>query len=703
MKRFFHRVPFLFLTIFLLQPLFGEVPAAEKIFYGFEMNGTLIGYVEVTIAEPAEAGDPRPMTSVLFAKMTLLGQDFDLRVDETYELDAESGAVLRHRSETVMGTMNIETSVEVKGDEAHVVTTSGGEPKIVPLDDDVILEDSIQLKHILGEVTEVGASKLFRVFDYNAGEIRNVRYERNANSTFSLEGTQHPCGVFKVTEKSLGFSGKVWLDLEDGRVMYVTLPNSVVIYRTSPAVVGKIKRAELNDILLAPVDVGIADFQGITYMKVKAQLRTVGEEVTVESLNVPGQTFTGSVEENFVDGVFEISIPRYDGDDAPSFPPDLGGDSELLEPEPLIEAKDPVLREFAEELTAGSADSWEAAKRLSQWVADEITYEIPGGSARSTFDARKGECGSHSRLLVAFCRSVGIPARLATGCMYAPNYGGTFGQHAWTEIYMGEAGWIPVDSTAHEIDFVDSGHIRLGSLASFQPEKMEILDHRVRSLEGAKEARLGAFLNMPWKTGERYSYSYTANGAPLGTDSFTIESQVDDDGDSVITCRTETALTGLEVKGSFQLDGQGHPISFHVAGKTAQFEYTVDCEFTDGKVIEKVVRAGQETERTIDLPDEVFLVDNNQFAGYALLLAATPLEEGTVVTFKVFHPSSMQVLPVQITVGGMEVIEREGEKTNCRRCDLVIAGTPLQLWLDDEGRIVRESEGGGKLVLDLMK
>jgi hypothetical protein len=92
-----------------------------------------------------------------------------------------------------------------------------------------------------------------------------------------------------------------------------------------------------------------------------------------------------------------------------------------------------------------------------------------------------GKCDAYSLLLAAFCRAVGIPARVVWGGMYIPNYGGGFVQHAWNEVYMGEAGWIPIDTTANEADFVDSGHIRIGTLtsktAAFNPIKMEILDY----------------------------------------------------------------------------------------------------------------------------------------------------------------------------------------------------------------------------------
>jgi len=62
--------------------------------------------------------------------------------------------------------------------------------------------------------------------------------------------------------------------------------------------------------------------------------------------------------------------------------------------------------------------------------------------------------------------------------MYSTHFGGSFGQHAWTEIHMGEAGWVAVDATAFETDYVDAGHIRLGEHAAFQPSEMEILEYR---------------------------------------------------------------------------------------------------------------------------------------------------------------------------------------------------------------------------------
>ena len=79
-----------------------------------------------------------------------------------------------------------------------------------------------------------------------------------------------------------------------------------------------------------------------------------------------------------------------------------------------------------------------------------------------------------------------MPGRRNTGkgSLYTLVDGGSFGHHGWNEVYMGEAGWIPVDVTSHETDYVDSGHIRLGVLKTkvtvINFREMEILDYRTR-------------------------------------------------------------------------------------------------------------------------------------------------------------------------------------------------------------------------------
>lgn len=101
--------------------------------------------------------------------------------------------------------------------------------------------------------------------------------------------------------------------------------------------------------------------------------------------------------------------------------------------------------------------------------------------------------------------------------MYCPLYGGSFGQHMWTEVYLGEAiGWQPVDCTAGETAFLDAGHIRLSDGETFfRPESIEVLDYapKARAVADPKR-RTDAY---PYAPGETITYVYarTTQRAPV--------------------------------------------------------------------------------------------------------------------------------------------------------------------------------------------
>jgi len=268
----------------------------------------------------------------------------------------------------------------------------------------------------------------------------------------------------------------------------------------------RIIQANLDEVFFARVNKTIPEMLNLTYVKVKAQINTYGENITPESLNYPGQKFTGTVVNNLIDGEFEVKPVRYNGLNAPPFPPDYRHNTMLkkyLEPELTIESDDPLIISEAGRITKGSKDSWEAAVRLSEWVSENIAGAVPGGiSAINTLKMQEGECGGHSRLLAALCRALGIPARLSVGCVYTLKHTGSFGQHAWTEVYMGEAGWIPVDATFGETNYIDASHIRLGENANYRPVKMELLDYALNTKENKKtlfdsfNGVLGNYINL---------------------------------------------------------------------------------------------------------------------------------------------------------------------------------------------------------------
>ncbi|MHC4692103.1 MAG: transglutaminase-like domain-containing protein [Planctomycetota bacterium] len=464
---------------------------AEKIFHAVEINGVLCGYSEMNISTVVKDGKEMTLEqSRVFMMLSALGMKFNTEIKTQSYIDPATGKSSDVNVDIEQGQVKVGIKVVVKNNVAHYTPITGGEPREIKLAQDVIFGDEQLFRRLVKDFTPPKIQKKkYKILMVMEGEIQESTFTKAGEEKLELVGKTYDAIVLDHLNHKTGLKIKWWADKKTSLMLKANLPNGRSLYLTDHSVVDKIKIADMDESIIARVNVPIADYQAISYMKVKATIEPIGLWVTQESLNVPGQSFKGNIKDNLVEGVFEMEYKRYDGSDAPPFPPDFSKDKSLkkyLEPEKMIESGDPVLIKKAEEITKGSKDSWEAACRLSKWVADNISYAIPGGgTARKTYDIKAGECGAHSILLAAFCRGVGIPARVVWGCMYTPNYGGSFGQHGWSEIYMGEVGWIPVDSTAFETDYVDSGHIRLGVYqyvsTALNPKKMEVLDYKAGS------------------------------------------------------------------------------------------------------------------------------------------------------------------------------------------------------------------------------
>ncbi len=476
----------------------------QTIYYGVEINDVLCGYSQVSVSPMVKDGkDMILLKDKVFAMLSALGSKFNTEVRLTYHIDPVTGKFDYHDSDIKQGPTQLGSKIFINGNTARFIGTPGNRETTVALPSDVVFENVLFFPHLIKDFVERKLSeKSYEIFEVRETEVQKSTYTKVATETLELAGKSYNTIVMDKLNHKTGLKVKMWIDVENGYMLKTAAPNNRMSYLADPSVVNRIKMADVDDNLFAKVDVAIADIQAISYMKVKATIQPTGLWVTHESLNVPGQSFTGTINDNLIKGVFEIEHKCYDGLDAPAFPADFSKDESLkkyLEAEDFIQSDDPVLIGKAQEITRDSKDSWEAACRLSKWVSENISYAIPGGmTARNTYDTKAGECGAHSILLAAFCRAVGIPARVVWGCMYVPNYGGAFGQHGWSEIYMGRAGWITVDSTASEIDYVDSGHIRIGEFQSMvtalNPKKMEVLDFTAGSMKmGQKETASGMY------------------------------------------------------------------------------------------------------------------------------------------------------------------------------------------------------------------
>ncbi len=138
--------------------------------------------------------------------------------------------------------------------------------------------------------------------------------------------------------------------------------------------------------------------------------------------------------------------------------------SEILErytqlPDALPERVRALARQWVLEESAVSR--YDMASALEARLREHLSYseeidQPPAGQDRVDwvlFDGRKGYCDYYASSFVVMARSLGIPARLATGYALGERRGegrylmAASNAHAWPEVYFREYGWVEFEPT----------------------------------------------------------------------------------------------------------------------------------------------------------------------------------------------------------------------------------------------------------------
>jgi protein-glutamine gamma-glutamyltransferase len=118
---------------------------------------------------------------------------------------------------------------------------------------------------------------------------------------------------------------------------------------------------------------------------------------------------------------------------------------------------------LAHQLTDGVLDTYDKVRALESWLGTNTTYTrdippLPDGAdavEQFLFVDRRGFCEQIASALAVMLRSVGVPARIATGFVPGSEsaLGGEFTSrasdaHAWVEVWFPDIGWQAFDPTA---------------------------------------------------------------------------------------------------------------------------------------------------------------------------------------------------------------------------------------------------------------
>ena len=122
------------------------------------------------------------------------------------------------------------------------------------------------------------------------------------------------------------------------------------------------------------------------------------------------------------------------------------------------------IRDLALEVTSGHESPYAKAKALDDYLSTQYTYRFADGSGREApppgrdpvdwflFDHREGTCGVFSTAFVVMARSIGLPARVASGWAISPTADQqevfTNQAHQWGEVAFQGLGWVQFEPTA---------------------------------------------------------------------------------------------------------------------------------------------------------------------------------------------------------------------------------------------------------------
>jgi hypothetical protein len=119
----------------------------------------------------------------------------------------------------------------------------------------------------------------------------------------------------------------------------------------------------------------------------------------------------------------------------------------------FIDCNNEALKTKAKELTKDYLNNIDKAEQIQYFVENSVTFNPDHRDsflekASLTYELKNGTCTNFSRLFVAMCRAVNIPARTIWGVVYGHDGGNIYDyHHQWAEVLDNNGYWHPADFT----------------------------------------------------------------------------------------------------------------------------------------------------------------------------------------------------------------------------------------------------------------
>jgi len=672
--------------------------------YELDMEGKRVGYSRFTRAKAAQGVATSCETSI---RVSLLGAPFDMLYHTSGLHSPDGRRLIRYKVDLKRGADAVTVSCTVKGKTVHLVGTISGKTttKDLPWTPDTFVIEGNSMDTWDTMVAAWGASipTQVRILAPLGGVIQILTIKRLGAETVKTPFGPKRCDRVRVEDKGT----VIELVITQGKreVVEMRVPDQKAVFKLADAsALTGITAFDVAARLFSVVNEPLPPADKLTYLKIKAHVEVVGERPTTASLQSATQKFAGAASNGLIDGVFEVTPYRY----TPANPPLIAAmpakDARLapyLKAEPNVECNDPEIRALAAKIISGSETSWDAVIKIGEWVKQNIAYAITGCGALECLHSKRGDCGPHTWLTIALCRAAGIPARMTGGLLYSEALGGSFGQHYWTRVWMGPDGWVPIDTTTHEVGTLSPAHITLWNLAGLKSVSVTVLDYAPKP-EAPKDIPQGRSYRP--QVGDSERWVFLVDGKEIGEQTARC-GKADTEGgraysDWTYNLAIEAGGQKVAMLGGYSVweDGAPRKLTFDadVAGTRQTGQYT----FTGDKVDAQIKIGQTPVSRSITMQRGVLLQMNNLLSLFSITMRSVPLEAGQTRAVPFFAAGTMQKVdltfrcqpePRKLTVMGKD--------RSCIVCDV----EPIQnrFFLDaSSGELLRIEVPAGKLVIE---
>ncbi len=673
--------------------------------YELTIEGKRVGYSRYTTTK-TPAGLATTAETVI--KVSLLGAPFDMRYDARSLHSSDGRRLLRYKLAFSRGDQRTDVEATVKGTNLTCsLTTSGKTTKktLAWAQGSYLIEgNSMDTWNMLFGTLGRATPKRIRAFTPLAGAVQTLAFSRGA-VTATNRGS---CDVYRTGQGAE--TVELLVSRRTREVVEMRVPAQKAVFRLADAsALSGIRSYDPGSKLFSIVNVPLPDPEKLTSLKVRARIEVAGEKPTASSLQSSCQKFQGKATSGLVEGTFELTHYRYSGVGAPrmkDMPPKDPTLAVYLKPEPNVECDDPEVRALARKIVEGSDSAWEAVQRIGAWIKENITYRITGSGALECLRTRKGDCGPHAWLTIALCRAAGIPARITGGVLYSRALGGSFGQHYWTRVWMGPAGWVPIDTTTHEVGTLSPAHITLWNLAGLKSVKVEVLDYAPKPAGTDTAVASPSRRTYRPAVGDREQWDFTLDGKHLGMQRAECVAVRDDGGHAFSEWRYEITLTPpgpaaqATVSGTFSIwsDATPRKLTFETGpgagGQRGVYEFSKESVQVDLTVGETRVQ------RSLPLKPGQPMQMNNLLTAFSLATRSLGIQAGRTLTAPFFAASTLQSVDMTFTAQAEpRTLEVMGRSRSCLVCD--VEPIKNRFYLDAEtGELLRVEAGGGKLVIE---